>query len=166
MYAPQKSPLLPIYIAQEARDVGWELAPLADLRSLLPSSSRTECFFVGWPEDVPAAAILRVALATRDRETIEEHYRREMVAAVELQIDNPYSADKEDISSWEGMGIAAGLLTRMRRARSRYTFRTAASRNDLSSELQTNLWVLLGVLTNGVCEDPQEGEIVDASKDE
>jgi hypothetical protein len=83
------------------------------------------------------------------------------LAIVELDAEHPYTPDPGEVADLERAGIARGYLQRVQTARTRYTMRTNASRNDLSAELQTQLWLLVGVLTDGLCEDPEEGQFID-----
>ena len=89
---------------------------------------------------------MRDALAAQDKAQLDALYRRGLLALIDLRAESPFTPDSEELRALAQHGIDPGHLDRLRQARTRYTLTTTASRNDLSEELQTQLWILLGVL--------------------
>jgi hypothetical protein len=156
------APLSPALLVADSAAINWHLAVLRDFESLEPAPAVADCVILGWEDDADATP----ALKARDRGRLETLYREEALALVELRAEHPYAADPGDLADWKRAGLPEGQLRRVRAARTRYTLRTAASRNELSAELQTQLWLLIGVLTGGLCEDPEQAEFVDPEAEE
>lgn len=144
-------------------DVNWDLAFVRDFDSLDSAEFPGTCTVLGSERIGGEQLAVRAALAARDKAQLDALYHQEALALVDLRVDSPFTPDPDELSELEGHGLDLGYLQRLRQARTRYTLTTNASRNDLSEELQTQLWMLLGVLTDGLCEDPQEGSFVDAA---
>ncbi|HET7039291.1 MAG TPA: hypothetical protein VFH97_05345 [Gemmatimonadales bacterium] len=157
VYAPATAPLSPGQLAADAAAVNWHLVVVRDLESLDPAPTLDDCLIVGCEADSDT----RPELDGRDRRRLEALYRNESLALVELRAEYPYAADPDDLVAWERAGVPGRHLRRVRAARVRYTLSTSASRNDLSEALQAQLWLLIGVLTDGLCEDPEQPEFVD-----
>jgi hypothetical protein len=156
--------LRPDDLIVQAADVHWDLALVKDIDSLAPAELPGTCTVLGWERTEAKQPAVRRALVARDKAQLDALYRQEALALVDLRAESPFTPDSEELSELERHGIDSGHLQRLREARTRYTLTTNASRNDLSEELQTHLWILLGVLTDGLCEDPQEGRFVDAAE--
>jgi hypothetical protein len=137
-----------------------------DFETLEAAPTTGACIVIGWQSDAADRRALRAALGARDRDRLNAFYRENALAVVELFAESPFAPDPEELAELKVVGLREDHLERVRKARVRYTVRTNASRNDLSAELQKQLWVVVGVLTDGLCEDPQEGEFIDASEEE
>ena len=155
--------LSPDDLISEAVSIEWDLALVKDLESMAPADFPGTCTIVGWERAGAEPPPVRDALATRDQAQLDALYREEVFALVQLSVEKPLAPDEEELRDLEEHGVDPGHLLRLREASTRYTLTTSASRNELSEELQTHVWVLLGVLTDGLCEDPQEGRFISAA---
>ena len=88
-----------------------------------------------------------------------------VLAVVELDVESPFDADAETIAGWTSADASPEQLKRLRSAAVRYVVRTSAFRNDLSEEFQSALWLLIGGIVEGICEDPENGELIDATEE-
>lgn len=165
VYAPAATFLTPADLIGDSEAVNWDLALFRDFTTLEPAPAVEACVVVGWESDTDTRPALRAALAARDRGQLDAFYRANALAIVELNAEHPYTPDPEEVAEWQRLGVARGYLQRVRKARTRYTMRTNASRNDLSAELQIQLWLLVGVLTDGLCEDPEQGQFIDPTEE-
>ena len=165
VYTPATTLLMAADLAADSEAVNWELALLRDLTTFELAPAVESCVVVGWESDADTRPACLAALAARDRDQLDALYRDNAVAIVELDAEHPYTPDPEELAEWERLGVARRYLQRVRTARIRYSVRTNASRNDLSAELQTQLWLLVGVLTDGLCEDPEQGQFIDPAED-
>jgi hypothetical protein len=84
---------------------------------------------------------------------------------VELTLGTPEPPTPGEVARWRAAGVADALLERLGKARTCYVLRTSAGRNAISEELQHQLWLLIGVLTEGLCVDEAEGRIIDGAEE-
>lgn len=155
--------LRPDDLIANAVDIEWDVDLIKDFESLAPAEFPGLCTILGWDRAGAEQPAVRGALAARDQAQLDAFYRQELWALVDLSVESPFAPDLEELKELEEHGIDPRHMQQLREARTRYTLTTNASRNDLSEELQTHLWVLIGVLTDGLCEDPQEGRFITAA---
>lgn len=153
----------PATLAKDAEAVGWRLSIVTDVQQMLPARTLSDCTVVGCETDT-AAADFALLLASSDSQRVQGAYQEEAIALVELSAHQPAAPTHEELHEWHRVGVQDSLLQRLQKARTCFVVRTSANRNELSAELQRQLWLLLGVLTDGVCVDDAEGEVIDAAE--
>ena len=111
----------------------------------------------GWRPGSPHADRARAAVAAHDRKALEDLTTQEVLASLGLVVttrtDRAWPVDAESIEA-----TPAELRAAVANAQTHYSLETGARRNDLSLVFQEQLWRVIGVLSNGLMEDPQAGE--------
>jgi hypothetical protein len=119
----------------------------------------------GWPISSKTAAEVRDAFARKDKQALARLYQAEAYGQVDLFLfikeSDEWDGDDPDYLE----GIPEEHLLAVKQATCRYSLETHASRNDVSLGFQQFLWRMIGVLTYGLLEDPQEGEYVNCAED-
>ncbi len=139
----------------------WELRFIRDWDTLAfdkggPMGSQ---MISGWHRDSGRAKEARQAFDKKDRGKLRQLFEANVYGSVHLYLtdaaaeDWPAQSDPEFLESVPKEHRAA-----VKASTHWYSLETYASRNDRGFELQEQMWVLLGILTDGVLEDPQEGE--------
>ena len=146
-------------------DLECEIALVRDLSSLEPVQDVDGCFALAWAAGSPRAVKIRGAIEERDAKRVMRYVADNMLALVELDVESPFDADAEALASWKSADASPEQLKRLRGAAVRYVVRTNAIRNDLSEEFQSALWLLIGTIVDGICEDPENGELIDADEE-
>ena len=146
-------------------DLEWEIALVRDLSSLEPVQDVDGCFALAWAAGSPRAVKIRSAIEERDAKRVMRYVADDMLALVELDVESPFEADDETVASWKSADASPEQLKRLRDAAVRYIIRTNAVRNDLSEEFQSALWLLIGAIVEGICEDPENGELIDTTEE-
>lgn len=121
---------------------------------------------VGWNDLLKDVGQLRAAIVGNDKKILDQMYESEAYASVDLSVLTPDSAEWTSLAEPDALeGIPEKFQDTIRKSSSFYILRTHACRNDQSLELQQHLWRMIGVLTGGIIEDPQEGEVVDCAEE-
>ena len=165
VYADENAPPPADDLLDGHDELEWEIALVRDLSSLEPVQDVDGCFALAWAAGSPRAAKIRNAIEERDAKRVMRYVADDMLALVELDVESPFDADAETVASWKSADASPEQLKRLRSAAVRYIIRTNALRNDLSEEFQSALWLLIGVIVDGICEDPENGELVDAAEE-
>jgi hypothetical protein len=120
----------------------------------------------GWSVTSTQAGEIRSAFLRNDRQTLGRLYQAGVYGQVDLFLATSGS-DEWDVNDPDCLeGIPKEYQAVMGRATCRYSLETHASRNNISLDLQQFLWRMIGALTYGLLEDPQEGEYEDCAEDE
>lgn len=111
----------------------------------------------GWRPGSRGADRARAAVLARDRAALEALTVDETLASLGLYVttsDHPgWIVDEELLEATPPEHRAA-----VRATKTHYNVETGARRNDLSIVFQEHVWRTIGVLSNGLMEDPQAGE--------
>jgi hypothetical protein len=120
----------------------------------------------GWPVNSKTAPEVRLAFARKDKQSLARLYQAGAYGQVDLfaltKESDEWDADDPDYLE----GIPEEHQAAVKQASCRYSLETHASRNNLSLEFQQFLWRMIGVLTYGLLEDPQEGEYENCAESE
>lgn len=112
---------------------------------------------LGWRPNAPETAAVRSLLESDDRAAIDELYSSNHIAAVTLDVvtrdQDEWPVDDELIEQ-----TPPELRDDVANAHTWYNLETNAGRNRLSSNCQEHLWAIIGALSKGVMEDPQDGQ--------
>jgi hypothetical protein len=138
----------------------WEIAFVGDdgaLRPVQEGAMTSETIF-GWRQDKNAAAV-RAAIEGGDRAAVDAFYADDLVAAVWVDVRTRADASWDDEELEEAASVASEAHRKeISSAATMYVVETSARRNDVSLDFQNLIWRSIGVLSNGLMEDPQEGE--------
>lgn len=163
---------------------GEGLAPMGDVRELLAvagweirvvdSAERMEPLdetmlgsglVLGWKADADYAKSAAAAVTRRDARAIDNLFKKNRLAAVEVDLDRSFSADPEELAELQEAGIERRYIRSMRAARFAYSVHTSASRNKSSLELQELVWNAISVAANGLAYDPENNAFEDNAQD-
>lgn len=150
-------------------ELRWETVFLRDPDALEPDGPGTVANqqVLAWRPRSPQAERIRAVLDARDRAGLEALYAEDAVASTWVDVVARGDERWEDGVNEESIGAAPPpYRTAIENAACWYVVETSAARNDLSLEFQRELWIAIGVASNGVIEDPQEGEYASGSEEE
>ena len=165
IYSPD-APLDREFVAQACAalgDIGWAIACVRNVddpvvREHGPLATGE---VIGWVPDGQAEPEIVAALRNRDGKAIQDLYARELLAIVSLRVATRGSAEWDDEGMREqAMGMPSNHRAEAEQAVTFYAIESGAGRNEPTLEFQTLFWRALGVLSNGLMEDPQEGELI------
>ena len=165
VYSAQPGPLSVADLASGHPDLDWSIAVVRSLAAPDPVDRPDGCLVLGWEKDGAMADRIGAAVAGRDARLLKQWVAEGRVAAVELDVESPFDPDPEDIAELRASGAPAPLVERVRTARHRHILRLGARWSDLSEEFHMVLWALVAAITEGVCEDPQSGDLFDEADD-
>ena len=143
---------------QLSNDLQWELAFLDHDGTVGPDTGTLRSQrILGWRPGANETADMRTLLATDNRAAIDDLYSNHEIAAVMLEVAT------RDQDEWPiDDELVEQTLPQFRddvaNAHTWYDLETDAHRNRLSFKLQEQLWRIIGVLSNGLMEDPQDGQ--------
>ena len=148
----------------------WQIVFL-NVHDLLPADQNGPLLddqsVAGWPATSEHAPEIRAALANSDKPALQRLFEAEAFGTTDLFLTRRDSDEWGEISDPEYLeAIPEEHHASISDATCRYSLETHASRNETSLEFQQHLWHMIGVLTYGLLEDPQEGEFEDCSGDE
>lgn len=166
VYADPDAPLPGEALLDGDDDREWEIAVVRDLASLEPVQEVDGCFALAWAAGSPRAAKIRATIEERDSKRVMRYIGDNVLALVELDTESPVDVDADTIARWKGADATPAQLERLRGAAARYIVRPNAVTNDLSEEFQPELWLLIGAIVRGMCENPENGELIDAAEEE
>jgi hypothetical protein len=165
IYTSSTTLIRPKELTAGTEDAEWEFALVTGEQSLFPASSTSQCLVVGWRPGSSSGERARRAISNRDARQLDTIFRENLAGVVELRTEQSFTADAEALVELRKAGVSPSHIERIQAAKMRYVVGTSASRNALSLELQHDVWLLIGVLTDGLCEDPQGGEFIDAAEE-
>ena len=160
IYTSSTTLIRPKELTAGTEDADWEFALVTGEQSLFPASSTSQCLVVGWRPGSSAGERARRAINNRDARQLDTLFRENLAGVVELRTEQSFVADATKLEKLRTAGASQSHIERIQAAKMRYVVGTSASRNALSLELQHDVWLLIGVLTDGLCEDPQKGEFI------
>lgn len=124
-------------------------------------------YVAGWRTDAKQGRELIRACEKHDQKVLNSLYKANAYGMIDLFVFTPESDEWSALSEPDFLeSIPEEYRAIMKGATVWYMLETSATRNELSLELQEQLWRMLGVLTGGVLEDPQEGIFESGSGDD
>ena len=165
IYSPD-APLDRAFAAQACAaigDIGWAIAcvrnvddPVVEEHGPLATGE-----VIGWVPGGQAEPEILAALRDGDGKAVQDLWARELLAIVSLRVATRGSAEWDDEAMREqAKGMPAKHRAEAQQAVTFYSIESGAGRNEPTLEFQTLFWRALGVLSNGLMEDPQEGELI------
>lgn len=148
-------------------ELRWELRFVRDWDALQFDSggAMQSQIVVGWHPQAKSAGEVRKAIERKDAAALKRLFREEAYGLAHLSVTDPADDDWAALTDPEFLeSVPAEHREAVKQATTWYEIETFASRNETSWELQEQLWRMIGVLTDGVMEDPQEGEFEAAAE--
>ena len=142
---------------------GWAVAYARDLRAPVadehgPLSSG---LVLGWIPGGPADAEIQRVVRAGDATAIEDLYARGLLAIIALRVATREGPDWESVEiGLRAAETPAKYRAEVEQAATFYAVETNARRSEIALEFQILFWRAVGVLSNGLMEDPQEGELI------
>jgi len=165
VYSAELAPMTVDALTSGHPDLDWTVAVVRSIAEPAPVASLDGCFVLGWEKDGGMAERIGAAVAARDGRLLRQWASEGKVAVVELDVESPFEPDPEAIAELRESGAPGPLVERVRAARHRYLLRLGARWTDLSEEFHMVLWALIAAITEGICEDPQSGDLFDGADD-
>ena len=112
---------------------------------------------LAWRRDTPQGERMRALLESDDRAAINELYANNKIATMTLDV---VTRDQKEWPVDDALIEHAPpeLRDDIGNAHTWYGLETSARRNRLSLKCQEDLWATIGALSDGVMEDPQNGQ--------
>jgi hypothetical protein len=161
VYAPieDEPPIDEISALLDVADWQWVL--VTDLHSLEQSSNLHNSIAVGWDLADDIGDSVEKAVAEENPELLSAPV--DMLNAVEIEVESPFVPDPEVISELRESDINPDLVSRVEDAVACYAFRVDG---DVTEQTVEFIWALasaVGVLTDGVLEDVEDGALLDCN---
>jgi hypothetical protein len=163
VYAPKPEPPSVETMTRLLELAGWQWAPIAGLESFSRTSELAGSVAVGWDlaDDVGDSVIDAVAAA--DPELLSAPV--DQLSAVDIALEDPSRPDPELISELRKTGADPDLVTRVEQAGVCWSFRTGGRVMEPTVEFIWALASAVGVLTDGVLLDDEDGTLLDCTDD-
>lgn len=141
---------------------GWRWAAVAAEGAPRRASRLGGCRALGWePADGIGAAVQSV-IAAGSAEALAE--LADSLSEVAVEVAAPCTIDGDALAELRGEGHAPALVARIGRAAVRYRFSTAEPATEEAVEFLWALASAVGVLTEGVLEDIEDGTLLDCTE--
>lgn len=129
---------------------GWQWAPVTDMESFRRAESLNGAIALGWDlaDDIGDSVIEAVTHENPD-----------------LVTESPFDPDPDVVSGLRESDVDPDLVTRVEEAAVCYTFRADGRVTEQTVEFMWSLASALGVLTDGVLEDEEDGSLLDCTDD-
>lgn len=140
---------------------GWQWALVESIESFRQSTHLHESTALGWDlaDDVGDSVVKAVAAGNPELLSVPA----DMLPTVEVEKESPFEPDPGFISELRESEARPDLVSRVEDAASCYAFR---AEGDVTEPEVEFLWALasaVGVLTDGILEDVEEGSLVDCN---
>ena len=140
---------------------GWQWALVESVESLRQSPHLNNSTALGWDlaDDVGDSVVKAVAAANPELLSVPA----DMLPAVEIEIESPFTPDPEFISELRETAARPDLVSRVEDAVACYAFRAEGDVTETEVEFLWALASAVGVLTDGILEDVEEGSLIDCN---
>jgi hypothetical protein len=162
VYAPEAGEPAMEDISKLLGLAGWRWAAVSDGPAPRRAERLHRARALGWESADGIGAAVNSALAMAAAEALAELSERLSVVAVEVEL--PFKLDPEAISELREDGHEPELVTRIEDAAARFRF---SIEEPATEETVDFLWALasaVGVLTDGVLEDLEDGSLLDCTE--
>ncbi len=142
---------------------GWQWAPVTDMESFRRAESLNGAIALGWDlaDDIGDSVI--EAVTHENPDLVTEPLG--LLCAVEIAVESPFDPDPDVVSGLRESDVDPDLVTRVEEAAVCYTFRADGRVTEQTVEFMWSLASALGVLTDGVLEDEEDGSLLDCTDD-
>lgn len=142
---------------------GWAVTYVRDLRAPVAEDDGplSSGWVLGWIPGGPAEAEIRRAIRAGDAAAIDDLYARGLLAIVGLRVAERGRADWANVEiDLRSAETPARFRAEVEQTATFYAVETDARRTEIALEFQILFWRAVGVLSNGLMEDPQENELI------
>jgi len=140
---------------------GWQWVLVAGLDDFRQSSHLHDSTALGWDLADDIGDSVDKALAEENPELLSAPVDR--LDAVEIEVESPFVPDPEVVSELRESDIRPDLVTRVEEAVACYAFRVEGEVTEQTVEFLWALASAVGVLTDGVLEDVEDGTLLDCT---
>ena len=140
----------------------WQWVPVTSLHAFTKASSLGGATAVGWDLADDIGDSVDRAVAEGDPELLTAAVTD--LDAVTIEVESPYTPDPHVIAELRESDIDPDLVTRVETARTCYEF---AAEGEIAESTVEFMWALasaVGVLTDGVLEDVEDGALLDCNE--
>lgn len=143
---------------------GWRWALVSGGTAPRPATSLQRSRALGWEADDGIGATVEAALGAGA--AAELGALGERLSVVEIEVESPFRPDPEAVAELREEGHEPGLVTRIEEAAACYRFATDEPATEETVEFLWALASAVGVLTDGVLEDLEDGALLDCTDDD
>jgi len=141
---------------------GWRWAAVAAEGAPRRASRLGGCRALGWDPADGIGAAVQSAVAAGSAEALGE--LADSLSEVAVEIAAPCPVDADALAELREEGHAPALVARIERAAARCRFSTAEPATEEAVEFLWALASAVGVLTDGVLEDVEDGTLLDCTE--
>jgi len=140
---------------------GWQWTLVTSIDSFRQSSHLHDSTALGWDLADDIGDSVGKAVAEGNPEMLSAP--ADMLHAVEIEIESPFAPDPEFISELRESDARPDLVSRVEDAVACYAFRAEGDVTETEVEFLWALASAVGVLTDGILEDVEEGTLIDCN---
>jgi hypothetical protein len=141
---------------------GWRSVAVAAEGAPRRASGLGGCRALGWDAADGIGAAVQSAVAAASAEALAE--LADSLSEVAVEIAAPCTVDADALAELRAEGHSPALVARIERAAARYSFSTAEPATEEAVEFLWALASAVGVLTDGVLEDMEDGTLLDCTE--
>jgi len=142
---------------------GWQWAPVTDMESFQRAATVDGAIALGWDLADDIGDSVLEAVTHENPALVTEPLG--LLCTVKISVESPFDPDPEIISDLRESDIDPALVTRMEEAAACYAFRADGRVTEETVEFMWSLASAVGVLTDGVLEDVEDGSLLDCTDD-
>jgi len=140
---------------------GWQWTLVTDIETFSLTSSLSGATGLGWDLADDIGDSVAEAVAAENPGLLSAPLER--LSAVEIEVEFPFDPDPEVISELRESDIEPRLVTRVEEAVACYAFRVDGQVSETNVEFLWALASAVGVLTDGVLEDVEDGTLLECT---
>lgn len=143
---------------------GWQWALVTSIETFRQATDLPGSTALGWDLADDIGDSVEEAVAQEDPESLSAPV--DLLSAVRIEVEFPFDPDPQIISELRESDIDPDLVTRVEEAVACYAFRADGHATETTVEFLWALASAVGVLTDGVLEDVEDGSLLDCVEDE
>jgi len=140
---------------------GWQWALVEGLDDFRQAANLHDSTALGWDLADDFGDSVDAALADENPDLLSAPL--DILTLVEIEVESPFDPDPEVISELREADIDPNLVTRVEEAVACYAFRIEGEVTEQTVEFLWALASAVGVLTDGVLEDVEDGTLLDCT---
>jgi hypothetical protein len=142
---------------------GWQWVPVTDMETFHRATAVDGAIALGWDIADEIGDSVIEAVTHENPDLVTEPLG--LLSAVEISVESPFDPDPEVVSELRESDIDPDLVTRVEQATACYAFQADGRVTEQTVEFMWSLASAVGVLTDGVLEDVEDGSLLDCTDD-
>jgi hypothetical protein len=142
---------------------GWQWVPVTDMESFRRAATVDGAIALGWDLADDIGDSVLEAVTHENADLVTEPLG--LLCAVEVSMESPFDPGPDVVSELRESDFDPDLVTRVEEAAACYVFRADGRVTEQTVEFMWSLASAVGVLTDGVLEDVEDGSLLDCTDD-